>query len=162
MTGLYPKEIRNLKLFWTNCSCITLLILSLDYSNPLPSGKILGEPKGLDDIFRKMNSKYTFSFSLSDKIFYLVFLTDKKERSDRFKCRNSLQRIFLFRSAISPNVNDQLGGDQNLENSLKMQNSSPVDAVTFPSSEDGDEKGDYSYRPNTILWHFLNVVIGNL
>jgi hypothetical protein len=60
------------------------------------------------------------------------------------KIATSTVSILVFFLAVSPKVNDQISHEQNLENSLKMENAKPVDAMAFTGATDGNERGDHS------------------
>lgn len=48
---------------------------------------------------------------------------------------------FCICQAIKPKINDQLSQDENLENSLKMANARPVEAMTFTGAGNSNERG---------------------
>ena len=48
---------------------------------------------------------------------------------------------FCICQAIKPKINDQLNQDENLENSLKMANARPVEAMTFAGAGNNNERG---------------------
>ena len=52
---------------------------------------------------------------------------------------------FCICLAIKPKINDQLSQDENLENSLKMANARPVEAMTFTGPGNNNERGKTNY-----------------
>ena len=55
---------------------------------------------------------------------------------------------FCICQAIKPKINDQLSQDENLENSLKMANAKPVEAMAFTAAND-NERGRANYFEST-------------